>query len=159
MTRVTDAREGWTYVPCKQSVAVRTKAVEVLSFISGVCKARPQLAMPLVGLLELHVANVSSQSADAPMHDSTDVAASAAASVSASAPAARPSNPFLDNFTVLFLDLAFTRLPPAERYTFAPRLLHGLSARSINLQTSLLHTFLFCLPHIVLDGTVWCDVF
>jgi hypothetical protein len=136
------------YFTRPQSAAVRTKAVEVLSFISGVCKARPQLAMPLGALLELHVANVTSQTTDAPMPDSTDAGAFA------STAAIQPSNPFLDNFTVLFLDLAFTRLPPAERYTFAPRVLHGLSARSVNLQTSLLHTFLFCLPHIVFDGTI-----
>ncbi len=63
---------------------MRTKALEVISFISATVKARPRICLPVNALLELHAANG----------------------------AAQVGNAFLDNFTVMFLDMGFQRLPP-----------------------------------------------
>ena len=148
-----------------KSAAVRTKAVEVISFVSGALKARPAMRVPLAALLDLHTGAASSPAADAVADDSMSSSSSAAA---VAVPAAAP-NAFLDSFTIMFLEMGFSRLSAAAspsgrsasssaslsssaHWDLAPRLLENLSLRTPALQATLLHVFALCLPHMTLEG-------
>jgi hypothetical protein len=110
-----------------KSAAVRTKAFEVCSFISGAIKSRPKMALPVVALLDLHCAVGDSSTA---------------------------LNPVQDSFTCMFLEMAFARLPATTdlHWTQAPRLLINIAARPAAQQALLLHTFCGSLSHMTLEG-------